>query len=620
MDNLSDLLEKLRIFLSGEEISNNDDQHPPDVGLVRTVLEALKQNEDVLPGSEIQKILPLLKSNFEADDLNLKATLLELTAEICKSEDTRQLCVDAGLIPCIINCIETQHPAVVLQIFRAIGNIACDNNKAREEILEAGGVEKILNKLKELQNEEAKHNYETGHHVTACGAVLNLSFDNETLQRDFIQSGAIPLLLRYVEDNMNDSKLSLMATNAVSCLLDMDEGVSSFIATRGCEIFVKALKLSSGELTISLAECLRALSEEDGIKQALVSENCVDILQEIVSTNTSSNNKDVLEKLKISVDLIILLLGDDICLGELFAEENNIFIDKILLWTQSTEAYVRNSCPVAFGNIARTESNCIRLVKMEVHHKLIGLLRNNSQNTETDQIQLQVSVLSALKNLAIPASNKRVLIDAAALDCTLEFLGSSDTPLPLVFRATAVTRLLVQGQDAAVDTVCSQEQCIINLVSLAQDSGIEGLKSEASRLLATLLKNARKSESILAVVKNNGLLPVVTMVTSTHTTMQNEALVGIVLAVNVINNEYSHKIDESNLLATINSVLCAENAEPQTRYNSIAVIEALFIKGLVEKSKLEDSGILQNLETLTNHSHDAIKQRATTVINKIKNP
>ena len=51
-------------------------------------------------------------------------------------------------------------------------------DKAREEILEAGGVEKILEKLKELQNEEAKDNYETKHHVTACGAVLNLSFDN----------------------------------------------------------------------------------------------------------------------------------------------------------------------------------------------------------------------------------------------------------------------------------------------------------------------------------------------------------------------------------------------------------------------------------------------------------
>ena len=46
MDNLSDLLEKLRIFLSREKISNNDDQLPADeLGLVRDVLEALKQNQ-----------------------------------------------------------------------------------------------------------------------------------------------------------------------------------------------------------------------------------------------------------------------------------------------------------------------------------------------------------------------------------------------------------------------------------------------------------------------------------------------------------------------------------------------------------------------------------------------
>ena len=50
-------------------------------------------------------------------------------------------------------------------------------DKAREEILEAGGVKKVLKKLKELQNKELK-DCETRHHVTACGAVLNLSFDN----------------------------------------------------------------------------------------------------------------------------------------------------------------------------------------------------------------------------------------------------------------------------------------------------------------------------------------------------------------------------------------------------------------------------------------------------------
>ena len=50
-------------------------------------------------------------------------------------------------------------------------------DKAREEILQAGGVEKILKKLKELQM-ETSDGYETQHHVTACGAVLNLSFDS----------------------------------------------------------------------------------------------------------------------------------------------------------------------------------------------------------------------------------------------------------------------------------------------------------------------------------------------------------------------------------------------------------------------------------------------------------
>ena len=47
--------------------------------------------------------------------------------------------------------------------------------------------------------------------------------------------------------------------------LDLDEGVSSFTTSRGCEIFVKALKLSSGDLTTSLTECLRGLCEEGDV-------------------------------------------------------------------------------------------------------------------------------------------------------------------------------------------------------------------------------------------------------------------------------------------------------------------------------------------------------------------
>ena len=51
-----------------------------------------------------------------------------------------------------------------------------------------------------------------------------LIFHQETVQRELIQGGAIPLLLQYIEDNMNNSALSSMATNAISCLIDIGNG------------------------------------------------------------------------------------------------------------------------------------------------------------------------------------------------------------------------------------------------------------------------------------------------------------------------------------------------------------------------------------------------------------
>lgn len=45
MENLSDLLEKLRISLSSDETFTSDGSHPPDASLVRAVVDALKENE-----------------------------------------------------------------------------------------------------------------------------------------------------------------------------------------------------------------------------------------------------------------------------------------------------------------------------------------------------------------------------------------------------------------------------------------------------------------------------------------------------------------------------------------------------------------------------------------------
>ena len=56
-----------------------------DRGQNRRLAKASLDFLDVFPKSKIQEILPLLKSHFEGEDLSLTATLLQLTAEICKS-------------------------------------------------------------------------------------------------------------------------------------------------------------------------------------------------------------------------------------------------------------------------------------------------------------------------------------------------------------------------------------------------------------------------------------------------------------------------------------------------------------------------------------------------------
>ena len=48
MDNLSDILEKLRISFTGENISNHDGKLPPDASLIRAVLEAIKEHKGII--------------------------------------------------------------------------------------------------------------------------------------------------------------------------------------------------------------------------------------------------------------------------------------------------------------------------------------------------------------------------------------------------------------------------------------------------------------------------------------------------------------------------------------------------------------------------------------------
>lgn len=108
---------------------------------------------------------------------------------------------------------------------------------------------------------------------------------------------------------------------------------------------------------------------------------------------------------------------------------------------------------LALGNIARSDTPSIALVQnISVHKALIAILSSDPSATDA---QLLHSVLSFLKNLSIPASNKPILGHAGLLDHhVLPRIWDLDTQPQIQFDAVSLARLLLVNCPTIVRRVC----------------------------------------------------------------------------------------------------------------------------------------------------------------------
>lgn len=109
---------------------------------------------------------------------------------------------------------------------------------------------------------------------------------------------------------------------------------------------------------------------------------------------------------------------------------------------------------------------------------------------------------------------------------------------PVIFKLLGTLRMLVDGQDSLARKFLSDQKMIGELIGWATKTpDMIGVNSEASRLLAWILKNSLKcrvtdesTELIANFVKVEGSVEVlVNMLVAAHLIMQNEALIGLTL-------------------------------------------------------------------------------------------
>lgn len=82
------------------------------------------------------------------------------------------------------------------------------------------------------------------------------------------------------------------------------------------------------------------------------------------------------------------------------------------------------------------------MVENGIHENFLLILKKH--NGQEGDLRLQHASLSALRNLAIPASNKALILKAGALDVLTPMI--STCTLTVAFKLLACLRMLVDGQ------------------------------------------------------------------------------------------------------------------------------------------------------------------------------
>ncbi|XP_015762797.1 PREDICTED: rap1 GTPase-GDP dissociation stimulator 1-like, partial [Acropora digitifera] len=486
-----------------------------------------------------------------------------------------------GLISTLLLYLESEELSVVLQALRAIGNISYENEQAKSVLLECQGAEKIVKKLGDLEknfDEKSDNRIE----LAACGSLLNVASDDGALADEAVSFGAISFLFGFVKQSVHSNpNLCQMALSALSVLVSSDKGKESFLEGEGVAILRMVLEESDDDELIDLGfEIITSLILDDNVKKALVKQGYTEYLLKVVSSLKDEKNDELAkQRVQSSADIIVMLLTEDESMKVLFGDGNGAVVKACISWLSSGNSHLEISGCLALGNFGRSDENCIKLVEIGAHEKLLDLLARTSRSE--DPGRRQQAVFSALKNLSMPASNKVKLVESGCLDVILPLLSTS----PFVqFKVLGTVRMLLMGQ---------------------------------GKFFIQYFVSFSLTEISEQVIKFGGLTPIIEMVSSEHDIMQNEALIALALMSSTLKAEFYPKFRDSGLIQTLIKLIKTQGINPQTCYNAMAVLESFSLKEYFHR-ELEVAGLNKALDDLTSHDNANVKKRALIILTRIK--
>ncbi|XP_059673498.1 rap1 GTPase-GDP dissociation stimulator 1 isoform X4 [Gavia stellata] len=548
MDNLSDALKKLKITTTDSTADSLE-------GCLDCLLQALAQN-NTETSEKIQKsgVLQMFASLLTPQS-SCTAKVANIIAEVARNEFMRNPCVDAGLIPPLVQLLNCKDQEVLLQTGRALGNIC---------------------------------------------------YDSHTLQSQLINMGVIPTLVKLLGIHCQNAALTEMCLVAFGNLAELESSKEQFAYTNIAEELVKLFKKQiEHDKKEMIFEVLAPLAENDVIKLQLVEAGLVECLLEIVQKTVDSDKEDDIAELKTASDLMVLLLLGDESMQKLFEGGKGSVFQRVLSWIPSKSHQLQLAGALAIANFARNDGNCIHMVDNGIVQKLMDLL---DRHVEDGNVTVQHAALSALRNLAIPVVNKAKMLSAGVAEAVLNFLRSEMPPVQ--FKLLGTLRMLIDAQAEAAEQLGKNVKLVERLVEWCEAKDHAGVMGESNRLLSALIRHSKSKDVIRTIVQSGGIKHLVTMATSEHVIMQNEALVALALiaALELVTAEKD--LENAQLVQILHRLLSDDRSAPEIKYNSMVLICALIGSEPLQK-EVQSMAFLEVVSKLRSHENKTVAQQAS---------
>ncbi|XP_015918634.1 rap1 GTPase-GDP dissociation stimulator 1 [Parasteatoda tepidariorum] len=533
------------------------------------------------------------------------ALVAEILAEVAKLDSGRQICSDSAVIVPLLELLLNNDSNVVLQVCRALGNICYDNDAARSLVKEHNGVDRLIQLLRNLLE---KDNLPENLRTITSGCLLNLTDTYEEIQDQAVEAGILDVLLQYLLKFSSDEDVVTHCLLVLSCLADSNNGRAKILEKSVLSSLLNLLeKPLNDDILDSLLELFGNLCENDSAKLSLAEMGLCEKLVQLVRKHLSSGNvvNGTFNVCKTVPDLVILILTGDASMEHLWNDGQGVVYKETLSWLKSNDENLLIAGALATGNFARKDSHCIQMLADGVVEELRSLLAKHSGRD--GDIRMQHAVLSALRNLAIPAQNKAAMVNLGVVSNLIEMM--SVETFPVVFKLLGTLRMLLDKQENVAKSVGENYGFVKRLVGWSNVEDHPGVKGESTRLLAWLAKNSKSPVVMKNLVKTNALPPVISMMKSEHVVMQNEALVAITLVATSCLSDVEEIAGSTDLINTLYQVMGSDIIVPELTQNALSLLVVLSSSAKL-RPVINATPIRSDLKALKNHNDEKIKELA----------